>query len=166
MCRFDQNISVYPYFGLSCKNEPCSVADLGLPRWRNPTPNRGCQPIIWPNFAKKCMKMKRIGPRVGHVAKMLLCRSATAVVNSDCEQFNCMNSIDFTFKYIPVCPLYSLNVNIYILCWIESIVYRVSTLSQLLSQTQTESGAVKIQASKTSQKQNKFPIEAQAAKSH
>ena len=76
------------------------------------------------------MKMKRIGPRVGHVAKMLLCRSATAVVNSDCEQFNCMNSIDFTFKYIPVCPLYSLNVNIYILCWIHvnciSSVYFIS----------------------------------------
>ena len=51
-------------------------------------PKRGRQPIIWPKFAQKCMKMKKIGPRKdGHTSKILLCRSATdnstSIPNSD-----------------------------------------------------------------------------------
>ena len=39
----------------------------------------GCQPIIWPDFAENCMKMKKIGPRVGgggRFRQILLFRSA------------------------------------------------------------------------------------------
>ena len=35
--------------------------DPGFPQ-RGHQPKRGRQPIIWPNFAKNCMKMKKIGP--------------------------------------------------------------------------------------------------------
>ena len=35
---------------------------------------RGRQPIIWPKFAKNCMKMNKIGSRGGCVSKILLCR--------------------------------------------------------------------------------------------
>ena len=114
-----------------------------------PNPKYGMPTYHLAKFCQKMHENEKNWTKSG-ACGMLLCRSATAVVNSDCEQFNCMNSIDFTFKYIPVCPLYSLNVNIYILCWIHSIVYRVSILSQSLSQTLTESGTVKIQVSKTS----------------
>ena len=37
---------------------------------------RGNQPIIWPKFAKKYMKMKKMGP--GGASKILLCISTTA----------------------------------------------------------------------------------------
>ena len=34
------------------------------------------QPIIWPNFAGNCMKMKKTGPRGQGASKILLCRPA------------------------------------------------------------------------------------------
>ena len=35
-------------------------------------PQKGVrQPIIWPNFAKNCMKMKKNGPERGHTSTIL-----------------------------------------------------------------------------------------------
>ena len=53
-----------------CSLRLLSAADPGFPR-------RGRQPIIWPNYAENCMKMKKI--RWGRVCKILLCRSATGL---------------------------------------------------------------------------------------
>ena len=47
----------------------------------DPGRGRGRQPIIWPNFPDYCIKVKKCGPR-GGASKMLLCRSATAVLGT------------------------------------------------------------------------------------
>ena len=39
-----------------------------------------------------------------------------------CEEFNFMSSTDFTFAF-PYVHQYSLNINIYILCWIQSTTF-------------------------------------------
>ena len=51
------------FLGNNCQNNRLiPVADPGFPRRGAPTPRgRGCQRIIWPNFAENCMKMKKIG---------------------------------------------------------------------------------------------------------
>ena len=55
-----------------------AAADPGFSRWEH-QPKSGHQPIIWPNFSKNGMKMKKIGPRGGRASKILLCRSATGL---------------------------------------------------------------------------------------
>ena len=47
--------------------------DPGFPRGER-QPERGRQRIIWPKFAKNCMKMRKIGLNGG--VQILLCRSA------------------------------------------------------------------------------------------
>ena len=37
------------------------MADPGLSRWGSTNAKVGQQPIIWPNFCRNCMKIKKIG---------------------------------------------------------------------------------------------------------
>ena len=61
---------------------------------------RGCQPVIWPNFAENYMDMKN-WTEVGRVPKLLLCRSATGLPRS-CGSSAFMNSI-YRNIYTHVC---------------------------------------------------------------
>ena len=54
------------------------VADPGFPRGGGANSPGGRQHTIFPNFPKKCMKLKEFGPPGGCASKILLCRSATA----------------------------------------------------------------------------------------
>ena len=62
-------------------NTLSSVVDPGFPRGGANSRGR-CQPIIWPNFPKNWMKMKKFGSGGGHKPKILLCGSTTEAVEA------------------------------------------------------------------------------------